>query len=206
MLECLYEDDYLMVVHKPAGIAVQSVTELEAFIQKGWQPVHRLDQRVSGLILFAKNAVAISKLQQAFADRKVTKIYKAIVAVAPPENEETLTHFLLKNATLKKAIVYNKEIAHSKKAVLYYQLIQSSLKYHLLDVHLYTGRFHQIRAQLAAIGSPIVGDVKYGYKRTNADASIFLQSNALAFQHPISNELLQFNLPLPALWKKYGFE
>jgi len=206
MIPHVYEDDYLLVLNKPAGIATQGNDDLNEYTSKGWQPVHRLDQRVSGLILFAKNVATNSILQQAFAERKVVKIYKAIVATAPSLPENKLTHWLLKNAALKKAKAYDKPIENGKKAVLEYKLLQSSLKYHLLEIKLHTGRFHQIRAQLAAIGCPIVGDVKYGYKRTNTDASIFLQSNCISFQHPVTKETLAFQIPLPALWKKYGFE
>jgi 23S rRNA pseudouridine1911/1915/1917 synthase len=155
--------------------------------------------------LFAKNKESQAILNDDFKNRKVVKRYKAIVANLPAKETDRLTHWLLKNSTESKSKAFTKEVAHSKKAALEYTLVQSSVKYHLLEVNLLTGRFHQIRSQLAAIGSPIVGDVKYGYKRTMPDGSIFLQSFHLAFTHPTSKELLSFEIEVPELWKKYGF-
>jgi 23S rRNA pseudouridine1911/1915/1917 synthase len=133
------------------------------------------------------------------------KKYRAVVANAPKEAEGTLTHWLVKNSEQQKSKVFIKEVAHSKKAVLNYKIVQSSNKYTLLDIHLSTGRFHQIRAQLSAIGSPIVGDVKYGFKRTTPDGSIFLQSYHVSFIHPITKENIAIEIDTPELWKKYGF-
>lgn len=209
MIETIFEDDDLLVVNKPAGLASQSTANDDFSLLdnlKNVLPVHRLDQRVSGLILFAKTKDVLAILNNDFKQRNISKQYRAIVAQAPPQPQNTLSHWLLKNATASKSKVFVKEVAHSKKAVLEYQVVQSSLKYHLLEINLLTGRFHQIRAQLAAIGCPIVGDVKYGYKRSSPDGSIFLQSYALSFSHPTTKELLHFKIDMPELWKKYGFE
>lgn len=207
MIEIIYEDADLVVINKPCGIASQPDTKNTAneLTAKGWIPAHRLDQRVSGLLLLAKNEQSLALLNEVFAQHKIKKTYRAVVANKPNMDSAQLTHWLLKDGTYKKSKAFNKEVAHSKKAQLNYELVQSSLKYHLLNIELLTGRFHQIRAQLTAIGSPIVGDVKYGYKRSTPDGSIFLQSYCLEFAHPNSKELLSFELPMPELWKKYGF-
>lgn len=207
MIEIIYEDIDLVVINKPSGIASQpdaqsTATEITA---KGWIPAHRLDQRVSGLLLLAKNEQTLALLNEAFAQQKIKKLYRAVVGNKPKTNSAPLTHWLLKDGTHNKSKAFTKEVAHSKKAQLNYELVQSSLKYHLLNIELLTGRFHQIRAQLAAIGSPIVGDVKYGYKRTTPDGSIFLQSYCLQFIHPTTNKQLHFEIEMPQLWKKYGF-
>jgi len=208
MITTLFEDSDILVVEKPVGLASQETKEQSNYLQKELnielQPIHRLDQRVSGLMLFAKNKKSHVKLSEAFATNQVKKIYKAVVGNMPPKPTDTLTHWLLKDGEKSKSKAFNKEVAHSQKATLTYTVLQSSLKYHLLEIELHTGRFHQIRAQLAAINCPIVGDVKYGFKRTTPDGSIFLQSNALDFAHPISKEAMHFELPLPELWKKYG--
>jgi 23S rRNA pseudouridine1911/1915/1917 synthase len=207
LIEIIYEDTDLVVINKPCGIASQPDTKntTNKLTTKGWMPAHRLDQRVSGLLLLAKNEQILALLNEAFAQHKIKKLYKAVVTNKPNVESTQLIHWLLKDGIHKKSKAFTKEVAHSKKAQLKYELIQSSQKYHLLSIELFTGRFHQIRAQLAAIGSPIVGDVKYGFKRTTPDGSIFLQSYCLEFVHPISKESLSFELAMPELWKKYGF-
>ncbi|MBA4198797.1 MAG: RNA pseudouridine synthase [Chitinophaga sp.] len=210
MLTVLFEDEHIMVINKPGGVAVEATanntTVLKDFITTNIMPVHRLDQRVSGILLLAKTKESFTVLSEDFRQRKIEKIYKAVVAQQPLQREATLQHWLLKDNKQSKSKVFTKPLQHATEAVLHYTVIQSSIKYHLLQITLLTGRFHQIRAQLAAIGSPIVGDVKYGYKRTTTDGSIFLQSNKITFQHPVTKELMQFELALPELWKKYGFE
>lgn len=201
MIPILFEDEFLVIVNKPAGIASE-----EIITQNGhWFLVHRLDQRVSGLLIFAKTTEAITALNEMFVIGSIQKKYKAVVAAQPKILQKTLTHWLVKNSEQQKAKVFNKEVAHSKKAVLVYQCIQSSNKYHLLEITLFTGRFHQIRAQLAAINCPIVGDLKYGYKRSSPNGSIFLQSYSLKFTHPFTQEVVEMEIPNPELWQKYGF-
>lgn len=208
MITILYEDADIVLVHKPAGLASQATVSGNESITNSlpatWQPVHRLDQRVSGLVLFSKNTATFAILSKAFADRQVTKKYRAVVANQPQKVSATLIHWLLKDGKQQKVKSFSKAVAHSVQAQLSYQLIQSSLKYHLLDITLHTGRFHQIRAQLAAINCAIVGDVKYGYKRTTSDGSIFLQSYYLAFAHPTTQAPLHFEIVMPELWHKYG--
>lgn len=200
-MNILFQDNDLIIAHKPAGISTEAYIETNS----GCLMVHRLDQRVSGLIVFAKTTLCLSLLNQMFSNGLIQKKYKAVVAQSPKVQETTLTHWLVKNSEQQKTKVFLKEVAHSKKAVLNYKIIQSSNKYTLLDIHLSTGRFHQIRAQLSAIGSPIVGDVKYGFKRTTPNGSIFLQSYYVSFIHPITKENIAIEIDTPELWKKYGF-
>ena len=210
MIIVLFEDDDIMVVNKPAGLPSQKtanddITPLPDYLGENLTPVHRLDQRVSGLILLSKNKESFVAMQEDFVNRNVKKYYRAIVGNAPTLKENTLTNWLIRDGKQKKAMVYNEEIHRSKKAILKYKLIQSTEKYHLLEIELFTGRFHQIRAQLSAIGSPIVGDVKYGFKRSTPDGSIFLQSFHLEFAHPKTKKHLLFKIEQPELWKRYGF-
>lgn len=204
----LFEDDALLVIHKPSGIPVQakdkSVESIENIFSKAI-PVHRLDTRVSGLLMLAKHKESFAALSYLFQTKQIQKQYKAIVGNKPLVTEQTLTHWLLKHAQQQKAKVYTTKLSHAKKAILHYKLIQSSLKYHLLEIELYTGRFHQIRAQLAAINCPIAGDIKYGFKRTLANGSILLQCYLLQFIHPFTKEKISIEIPLPDLWKQYGF-
>lgn len=210
MIPILYEDEFIIVINKPVGLASQATKDgennlLEELGNK-YLPVHRLDQRVSGIMLLAKDEKTLAILNEDFKNRHIKKHYRAIVAQKPAKQEAKLIHWLVKNAESSKAKAFNKEVAHSKKAELAYSLIHSSEKYHLLNIILYTGRFHQIRAQLAAIGSPILGDVKYGYKRTMQDGSIFLQSYFLQLKHPSTKQIMEFKITMPELWKKYGFQ
>ena len=204
----IYKDKDILVVNKPAGVESQNTQDiaeiLPDFSGKELLPVHRLDQRVSGLILYALNKESLAKLNEAFKNRQVKKQYKAVVGNCSPKTQDTLIHWLLKDTSRNKAKAFTKEIKNSKKAELKYTLLKSSDRYHLLNIELFTGRFHQIRAQLSAIGCPIAVDVKYGYKRTTPDGSIFLQSYFLSFNHPISGAPLSFKIEMPELWKKYG--
>ncbi|MDI9363546.1 MAG: RluA family pseudouridine synthase [Flavobacterium sp.] len=208
MITIIYEDVDIAVVHKPTGLASQATAfgnnSISSTLPETWQPVHRLDQRVSGLVLLAKNTESFTVLSKAFANRQVNKKYRAVVANQPLQASATLIHWLLKNGKQQKVKAFSKAVAHSVEAQLSYVLVLSSLKYHLLDITLVTGRFHQIRAQLAAINCAIVGDVKYGYKRTTPDGSIFLQSYYLAFKHPATKAPLHFEINMPELWHKYG--
>lgn len=204
----IYEDEYLLVIHKPSGISSQanadntkSVIDL---LNTNYLVVHRLDQRVSGLLVLAKTKDIQTALTTQLNNNQFIKKYKAVVGNKPNEEKAHLTHWLLKSASKSKA--YKKPLAHAQKASLTYQLLQHSEKYFLLEIELQQGKFHQIRAQLAAIGSPIVGDVKYGFKRTTVDGSIFLQAYHIECIHPITKQPLQYSLPIPELWKKYGFD
>lgn len=188
-MHTIYEDDDLLVINKPSGVASQGndtntnrlqtiATLQDAFL------VHRLDQRVCGLMVLAKNKESLTQLNRYFQTGMVQKNYRAIVGQLPPLDTDTLVHWLKKDTQKAKSKAFTTEVNQSKKAVLVYERIQSSQRYHLLQIALQTGRFHQIRAQLSAIGCPIAGDIKYGFPRTLADGSILLQSYALQFAHP----------------------
>lgn len=206
----LYKNNQLVAFNKPAGIPVQSdktgdtslLLLAQAYTQKNLELIHRIDRPASGVVLLSKASGALISLNKQFQDRKVAKTYLAIVKNKPVEDKASLTHFLQKNEKQNRSVAYDKEIAHSKKAELTYEIIGSSDNYHLLKIDLHTGRHHQIRAQLAAIGSPIKGDAKYGFKRSNPDRSINLHAWKIAFQHPISGAKEEIVAPLPVdpLW------
>ena len=216
----LYEDNHLVIVNKQAGEIVQGDktgdTPLSEIV-KGWlkdkhnKPgnvflgvVHRLDRPVSGVVLFAKTSKALPRLNRMFAEHvKISKTYWAITHNRPPESCGTLTHWLTRQEKTNTARAYDKEVAGAKKAVLDYELIASGDRYHLLEIHLHTGRHHQIRCQLAKIGCPIKGDLKYGAPRSNADGSISLHARSLTIEHPVTHETITVTAPVPddTLWQ-----
>ncbi|MBR4161830.1 MAG: RluA family pseudouridine synthase [Bacteroidaceae bacterium] len=215
----LYEDNHLIIVNKQTGEIVQGDktgdTPLSDIV-KDWlkekhnKPgnvylgvVHRLDRPVSGVVLFAKTSKALPRLNKMFAEHdKVSKTYWAIVQNRPEAPQGTLTHWLTRNEKNNTARAYDHEVPGSKKAVLDYKLIASSERYHLLEVHLHTGRHHQIRCQLAKMGCPIKGDLKYGSPRSNPDGSISLHARNLTLEHPVSHESISITAPVPndKLW------
>ena len=167
---------------------------------------HRLDRPVSGLVIFARTSKALTRLNEMFRSGEVKKTYWAVVKNAPKEPENELVHYLVRNEKQNKSFAYDKEVPNSKKAILDYRLIGHSENYYLLEVDLKTGRHHQIRCQLAKMGCPIKGDLKYGAPRSNPDGSICLHARKVRFIHPVSKELIELVAPLPEgnLWK--GFE
>ena len=219
----LYEDNHLIIVNKQAGEIVQGDktgdTPLSDIV-KEWlkekhnKPgnvylgvVHRLDRPVSGVVLFAKTSKALPRLNKMFAGHEnLSKTYWAIVQNRPQVPQGTLTHWLTRNEKNNTARAYDREVPASKKAVLDYELIASGDRYHLLEIHLHTGRHHQIRCQLAKMGCPIKGDLKYGAPRSNPDGSISLHARYVAFIHPVSKEMIQITAPLPQdkLWQSFG--
>ncbi|MFC3813183.1 RluA family pseudouridine synthase [Lacihabitans lacunae] len=207
--EIIFEDDEILVCVKPSGVLSQKENSNEDSLLELFPdspPLHiitRLDRRVSGLVLLAKNPESAANLSEQLKRKQIIKKYKAIVGQKPEKESQTLMHWLSK--TNSKAKTSKTESESAKKAVLSYKVLQSSERYHLLEIALETGRFHQIRCQLAAIGSPILGDLKYGFKRSSPDGSIFLQAYALAFFHPKNKELLTFEINPPKVWEKYGF-
>ena len=217
----LHEDNHLIIVNKRAGEIVQGdktgdtpLSEIvKAWIKEKYQKpgnvylgvVHRLDRPVSGVVLFAKTSKALPRLNAMFAEHnKVQKTYWAIVQNRPQKAEGTLTHWLTRHEKTNTARAYDKEVPNSKKAVLDYKLIASSERYHLLEVHLHTGRHHQIRCQLAKMGCPIKGDLKYGSPRSNPDGSISMHARKLTFEHPVSHEQISITAPVPndRLWQE----
>ncbi|MFK7810208.1 MAG: RluA family pseudouridine synthase [Saprospiraceae bacterium] len=210
----LYKNNQLIAFNKPPGIPVQSdktgdtslLVLAQAYTRKNLELIHRIDRPASGVVLLSKASGALASLNKQFQERKVAKTYLAIVKNKPENDKGTLTHFLQKNEKQNRSVAYDKEIAHSKKAELTYEVIGSSDNYHLLKVELHTGRHHQIRAQLAAIGSPIKGDVKYGFRRSNPDRSIHLHAWKIAFKHPVSGAKEEIVAPLPTdgLWDYFN--
>lgn len=202
-MEILFEDDWILVLLKPAGLAVQSKEGQDILsIYPNSYVVHRLDQRVSGLLILAKNRKVASKLSDDFQTKKVRKFYLAVVKVKPILESDILEHWLGKMS--EKAMVSVLERKNYKKASLKLEILRSSDRYHLLQIQLYSGRFHQIRAQLSFIGSPILGDLKYGYSRSSPDGSIFLHAFRLEFNHPITGEKFMFETEQPEIWSTFG--
>ena len=215
----LYEDNHLIIVNKQAGEIVQGDktgdTPLSDIV-KDWlkekhnKPgnvylgvVHRLDRPVSGVVLFAKTSKALPRLNKMFAEHdKVSKTYWAIVQNRPQASKGTLTHWLTRQEKNNTVRAYDREVPGAKKAVLDYELIASGDRYHLLEIHLHTGRHHQIRCQLAKMGCPIKGDLKYGAPRSNPDGSISLHARNLTLEHPVSHETISVTAPVPddRLW------
>ena len=166
---------------------------------------HRLDRPVSGIVIFAKTSNALERLNEMFRNGSVDKRYWAITKEAPTEPEKELTHWIERNEKMNKSFAYNKEVKNSKKATLRYKTIAASRMYNLIEVELLTGRHHQIRCQLATIGCPIKGDLKYGAKRSNPDGSISLHARSVEFIHPVSKENIKVIAPVPEepLWQSF---
>lgn len=213
-MEILYKNNQLLVANKPPGISVQvdltgdtSFMQMaEAYCHHPLFLVHRLDRPVSGVVAFAKTKTAAAHLSAQFRDRTAEKEYLAVVQTPPPETSGTLVHFIRKNTAKNLATAHAEDKPGSERAELRYMLLGSSDRYHLLQIQLITGRHHQIRAQLAAIGCPVKGDVKYGARRGNKDRSIHLHAWRLAFDHPVSGERVQLEAPLPAgdpVWEAF---
>ena len=220
----VYEDNHIIVVNKTASEIVQadktgdtplSETVKHYLKEKYQKPgnvflgvTHRLDRPVSGLVIFAKTSKALTRLNEMFRTSEVKKTYWAVVKNAPQEPEGELVHFLVRNEKQNKSYAYYKEVPNSKKAILHYRLIGHSENYYLLEVDLKTGRHHQIRCQLAKMGCPIKGDLKYGSPRSNPDGSICLHARRVRFIHPVSKELIELEAPLPEgnLWKGFAID
>lgn len=218
-LQVIYEDNHIIIVNKRAGDIVQGdktgdepLSEIvKTYIKDKYNKpgnvylgvVHRLDRPTTGIVMFSKTSKALPRLNKLFADKEATKIYWALVKQLPPKPEDTLIHWLKKNPKNNKSTAYTKEIPDGKKAILHYKILKELTHYYLLEIQLETGRHHQIRSQLSSIGCPIKGDLKYGFDRSNPDASISLHARGLSFIHPISNENIHVEAPLPEdpLWK-----
>jgi len=220
-MEVVYEDNHIIVVNKRSGEIVQGDktgdTPLSEMVkhyikEKYHKPgevflgvVHRLDRPVSGLVIFARTSKALSRLNKMFAEGEVHKTYWAVVekAALPMASSALLTHWLTRNEQQNKSYAYDHEVRGSKKAQLRYTVIGQGDRYSLLEVQLLTGRHHQIRCQLSAVGCPIRGDLKYGARRSNPDGSISLLARRIEFVHPVSRQPLTIEAPLPdgPLWQ-----
>jgi 23S rRNA pseudouridine1911/1915/1917 synthase len=220
--EVLYEDNHIIVVNKITGDIIQADITLDSTLrdvvrdylkEKYDKPgnvflgvVHRLDRPVSGAVIFAKTSKALARLNSMFKHREVRKVYWAIVDKLPDPPEGKLVNYLWRNQTKNKSFVATEANLKSSYAELDYKHIASSDRYHLLEVELHTGRHHQIRTQLSAFGCRIKGDLKYGFPRSNPDASIHLHARRIEFLHPVKGELITIVAPLPVdpLWSYFG--
>ncbi|WP_273274929.1 RluA family pseudouridine synthase [Maribacter polysiphoniae] len=212
-LQVLHEDNHLIVINKRPGDIVQGdktgdtpLSEVvKQFIKEKYNKPgnvylgvpHRLDRPTSGIVVFAKTSKALPRLNKLFAEKEAKKTYWAIVKNRPPKDFDTLTQWLRRNTKQNKSYANNKEVSDSKKAILTYRLIKELDNFFLLEIDLQTGRHHQIRAQLSAIGCPIKGDLKYGFDRSNKDGSIHLHARRLSFIHPVQKEPLEIIAPTP---------
>lgn len=218
----IYEDNHIIVVNKRPSEIVQGDKTgdtplsdmVKAYLKEKYQKpgnvfvgvTHRLDRPVSGLVVFAKTSKALSRLNEMFRVGDVHKTYWAIVRNEPRQPEGELLHWMVRNEKQNKSYAYDREVKDSKKALLRYRMIGRSDNYALLEVELMTGRHHQIRCQLAKMGCPIKGDLKYGSPRSNPDGSISLHARRISFVHPVSKELIELEAPLPddKLWHCFG--
>lgn len=217
-LQVLYEDNHLIAINKRPGDIVQGdktgdvpLSEwVKRYLKEKYNKpgnvylgvTHRLDRPTSGIVVFAKTSKALPRLNKLFAEKKARKTYWALVKNAPPKKQDTLTHWMKRNTKQNKSYAHVKEVSESKKAILDYRLIQKLDTFYLLEIDLKTGRHHQIRAQLAAIGCPIKGDLKYGFDRSNKNGSIHLHARRLSFIHPVKKEALTLTAspPQDTLW------
>ncbi|MBR5687625.1 MAG: RluA family pseudouridine synthase [Prevotella sp.] len=218
-MNVVYEDNHIIIVNKESGEIVQgdktgdtplSDTVKDYIKTKYGKPgnvflgvVHRLDRPVSGLVVFARTSKALTRLNEMFRKGEVEKTYWAITVSQPQSEEGEVVSWLVRNERQNKSYAYDREVSGSKKAVLHYRVIGCSDRYHLVEVRLLTGRHHQIRCQLAHIGCPIKGDLKYGAPRSNPDGSISLLSRKMHLVHPVSKQDITVEAPLPddRLWQ-----
>nr|WP_321408057.1 RluA family pseudouridine synthase [uncultured Carboxylicivirga sp.] len=221
-LDILYEDNHIIAVNKSGSDIVQGdktgdqtlSDKVKEYIKKKYDKpgdvflgvVHRLDRPVSGVVLFARTTKALTRLNKMFQDKEVKKTYWAIVGELPEVDEAELRHYILKNSEKNKSYAFPKMRAGAKEAILNYRLVSGLKNYYLLEVDLQTGRHHQIRCQLAKIGCPIKGDLKYGFSRSNKDGGISLHARRISFIHPVKNEPVEIVAKTPddePLWKEF---
>lgn len=218
-LQVLYEDNHIIVVNKRVGDIVQgdktgdkplSDVVKEYIKDKYNKPgevflgvVHRLDRPTTGIVVFARTSKALTRLNELFKNRETQKTYWAVVKNKPEQKSATLVHYLKRNEKTNMSKAHIKEVPESKQASLDYTIIKELNNYTALEINLHTGRHHQIRSQLSAIGSPIKGDLKYGFDRSNPDGGIHLHARKLNFTHPVSKEPFEIVAPVPddVIWK-----
>lgn len=212
-LQVLHEDNHIIVVNKRVGDIVQgdktgdkplSEVVKEYIKDKYNKPgdvflgvVHRLDRPTTGIVMFARTSKALERLNKMFSERETQKTYWAVVKNKPPKQEDNLVHFLKRNPQNNTSKAHLKEVPESKKASLDYKIISELKNYFALEINLHTGRHHQIRSQLSAIGSPIKGDLKYGFDRSNPDGGIHLHARKLKFVHPVTKKSIEIIAPTP---------
>lgn len=218
-LQVLHEDNHIIVVNKRVGDIVQgdktgdkplSDVVKEYLKDKYNKPgevflgvVHRLDRPTTGIVVFARTSKALTRLNDLFKNRETQKTYWAVVKNKPPKDSDTLTHYLKRNEKSNTSKAHIKEVPGSKIASLDYKIIKALDNYFVLEIDLHTGRHHQIRSQLSAIGSPIKGDLKYGFDRSNPDGGIHLHARKLVLTHPVTKEVLTIVAPVPqdTIWQ-----
>jgi 23S rRNA pseudouridine1911/1915/1917 synthase len=212
-LQVLYEDNHIIVINKRVGDIVQgdktgdkplSEVVKEYIKIKYNKPgevflgvIHRLDRPTTGIVIFARTSKALTRMNELFSNRETQKTYWAIVKNKPQNSEDKLVHYLKRNEKNNTSKAHVNEVPESKIASLDYKIIASLQNYYALEINLHTGRHHQIRAQLSAIGSPIKGDLKYGFDRSNPDGGIHLHARKLVFIHPVSKENIEIIAPTP---------
>lgn len=218
-MEVLYEDNHLIAVNKAVGEIVQGdktgdtplVESVKQYLKEKYNKpgnvfcgvTHRLDRPVSGVVIFAKTSKALERFNEMLRVHNLKKTYWAIVKNTPKQPEATITHYLVRNEKQNKSFAYTTPKADAKEATLSYKVIGHSDNYTLLEIDLQTGRHHQIRCQLSAIGCPIKGDLKYGFPRSNKDGGISLHARRIEFIHPVSKEPITIEAPLPSdpIWQ-----
>lgn len=218
----LFEDNHLIIINKLPGELVQGdetgditlADKVKEYLKLTYNKPgnvylgipHRLDRPTSGIVVYTKTEKALIRLNEAFKGSSVKKTYWAVVDNMPKKSESTLIHYIVRNSANNKSVAYPKEIKGSKLAKLDYKLIGKSDKYFLLEIALHTGRHHQIRAQLAAIGLHIKGDLKYGFSRSNPDGGIHLHARKIVFTHPVKKEELTIIAPPPhdSVWDYFA--
>ena len=212
-LQILHEDNHLIIVNKQVGVLIQGDKTgdaplgdlVKAYIKKKYNKpgavflgiVHRLDRPTSGIVIFARTSKALERLNKMLRDKQIKKTYWAVVKNKPKKITDTLTSYLKKNPKNNKSTTFTQETDGSKKAILHYKIIKNFDNYSLLEVDLETGRHHQIRAQLASIGSPIKGDLKYGFNRSNSNGGIHLHARKIKFIHPVHKETISVEAKIP---------
>lgn len=217
-MDIIYEDNHIIVVNKKVGEIVQGdktgdkplVDLLKEYLKEKYNKpgnvfcgvVHRIDRPVSGLLVFAKTSKALTRLNEMLRKGEIHKSYRALVSGKPNPAEGRLENYLVSDGRINKTFVSDESNPEAKKSVLEYRLLEEGDRYSLLEINLLTGRKHQIRAQLAAAGHPIKGDLKYGSRRSNPDGGISLQSARLDFIHPVSKQHLVFDVPDPISFSK----
>jgi 23S rRNA pseudouridine1911/1915/1917 synthase len=217
-LQIIHEDNHIIVINKRVGDIVQGDSTgdkplsdvVKEYIKIKYNKpgdvflgvVHRLDRPTTGIVVFAKTSKALTRLNETFKNRETQKTYWAIIKNTPPKEKDTLTHFLKRKSKNNTSRAHLKEIPDSKLASLSYQIFKKLDNYFALEIDLHTGRHHQIRAQLQAIGCPIKGDLKYGFDRSNSDGGIHLHAKKLTLKHPVSKEVITFTAatPFDAIW------
>jgi len=220
-MQVIHEDNHLIIVNKACSEIVQGdktgdttlIDKLKAYIKEKYNKpgdvflglVHRLDRPTSGIVILARTSKALSRMNELFKNKNIKKVYWAVVDKMPPENEETIIHYLKKNTKQNKSYAFDTQKPDTKEASLSYKLAAKSDRYYLLEIELHTGRHHQIRAQLAKIGCHIKGDLKYGFARSNPNAGIHLHARNIEFIHPVNKEKLEITAKPPddVLWNEF---